>query len=56
MLELYRHLEKLTASIIREMIEAAAISETSVNFYRSTHRSNREDILKPVAVKTSDVS
>jgi hypothetical protein len=33
----------LAASTIKAVIEAASISETSVNFYQSTPRNNPED-------------
>jgi hypothetical protein len=33
----------LAASIISLMMEAAGISETSVNFYQTTRRNNPED-------------
>jgi hypothetical protein len=35
--------EVLAASIIRAMMEAASISETSVNVYQTTRRNNPED-------------
>jgi hypothetical protein len=36
-------LEVLAASIIREMMEAASTSETSVNFYQTARRNNPEN-------------
>jgi hypothetical protein len=35
--------EVLAACIIRAMMEAASISETSVNFYQTIRRNNPED-------------
>jgi hypothetical protein len=43
LVEVYRLSDVLAASIIRAMIEAASTSETSVNFYQTTRRSNPED-------------
>jgi hypothetical protein len=42
LLEVYRRSE-VPAALLTLMIEAASISETSVNFYRTTEHNNPED-------------
>jgi hypothetical protein len=45
LVEIYRRLEVLVASVISAMMEAASSSETSVNFYQTTRRNIPEDHL-----------